>query len=51
MDNTDVNYVATPVVHEGTHRRVVLIVDCWYPDLTEEERKFLERLFRANGVT
>jgi aspartate beta-hydroxylase len=32
------------VRHQGDRKRVVLIVDCWHPDLTEEERNFLERL-------
>lgn len=32
------------VQHNGDQRRVVLIVDCWHPDLTEKERKFLTRL-------
>lgn len=29
------------VIHSGEKRRVVFIVDCWHPDLTEKEQKFL----------
>lgn len=29
------------VLHQGNQRRVVLIVDCWHPDLTEKEKEFL----------
>ncbi|MGK7947333.1 MAG: aspartyl/asparaginyl beta-hydroxylase domain-containing protein [Xenococcaceae cyanobacterium] len=29
------------VIHSGDKRRVVFIVDCWHPDLTEKEREFL----------
>lgn len=32
------------VQHTGDQRRVVLIVDCWHPDLNEAERAFLTRL-------
>lgn len=32
------------VLHAGKKRRVVLIVDCWHPDLNETEREFLRRL-------
>jgi Aspartyl/Asparaginyl beta-hydroxylase len=32
------------VLHNGDKRRVVLIVDCWHPDLTEKDRAFLTRL-------
>ena len=32
------------VQHNGDKRRVVLIVDCWHPDLTEKEREFLTHL-------
>ena len=32
------------VQHNGDKRRVVLIVDCWHPDLTAKERKFLTHL-------
>lgn len=32
------------VRHTGDKRRVVLIVDCWHPDLTEKEREFLTHL-------
>ncbi|MDJ0742878.1 MAG: aspartyl/asparaginyl beta-hydroxylase domain-containing protein [Xenococcaceae cyanobacterium MO_167.B27] len=32
------------VKHNGDKRRVVLIVDCWHPDLTEKERDFLTHL-------
>ena len=32
------------VQHTGDKRRVVLIVDCWHPDLTEKEREFLTHL-------
>jgi len=32
------------VVHDGETRRVVLIVDCWHPDLSEKERDFLARV-------
>ncbi len=32
------------VLHDGDKRRVVLIVDCWHPDLTEKEQSFLTRL-------
>ena len=34
------------VVHSGDARRVVLIVDCWHPDLTPREREFLAQLHR-----
>ncbi|WP_019507454.1 aspartyl/asparaginyl beta-hydroxylase domain-containing protein [Pleurocapsa sp. PCC 7319] len=34
------------VKHNGDKRRVVLIVDCWHPDLTEKERDFLTNLHR-----
>ena len=32
------------VRHTGDKRRVVLIVDCWHPDLSENEREFLTHL-------
>lgn len=32
------------VRHTGEKRRVVLIIDCWHPDLTEKEREFLTHL-------
>lgn len=32
------------VKHNGDKRRVVLIVDCWHPDLTQKEREFLTHL-------
>jgi len=32
------------VQHNGNKRRVVLIVDCWHPDLSEKEREFLSQL-------
>ena len=32
------------VQHTGERRRVVLIIDCWHPDLTEKEREFLTHL-------
>lgn len=35
------------VVHEGTQRRVVLIVDCWHPALTRSEIMFLSELYSA----
>jgi aspartate beta-hydroxylase len=35
------------VIHDGETRRVVLIVDCWHPDLTEKDRAFLARLHKA----
>jgi hypothetical protein len=34
------------VRHDGSRRRVILIVDCWHPDLTEAEREFLTELHR-----
>ncbi|MGF1489625.1 MAG: aspartyl/asparaginyl beta-hydroxylase domain-containing protein [Prochloraceae cyanobacterium] len=34
------------VRHTGDRRRVVLIVDCWHPDLTAKEREFLKDLHR-----
>jgi len=34
------------VLHEGNERRVVLLVDCWHPDLTPNEREFLSQLYR-----
>lgn len=34
------------VHHEGTRERVVLLVDCWHPDLTEPEREFLTNVIR-----
>jgi aspartate beta-hydroxylase len=33
--------------HEGSETRVVLIVDFWHPDLTDEEVRFLETLRSA----
>jgi hypothetical protein len=33
------------VAHRGTQRRVVLLVDCWHPDLTPKEREFLMVLY------
>jgi hypothetical protein len=33
------------VVHGGSQRRVVLLVDCWHPDLTPKEREFLKVLY------
>jgi aspartate beta-hydroxylase len=33
------------VLHRGDRRRVVLLVDCWHPDLTPREREFLRMLF------
>jgi hypothetical protein len=35
------------VRHEGTRRRVVLIVDCWHPQLTDAEREFLTKVHRV----
>lgn len=35
------------VRHEGSRRRVVLIVDCWHPELTLSERLFLGELYNA----
>jgi aspartate beta-hydroxylase len=35
------------VRHDGTRRRVVLIVDCWHPDLTEPEREFITHVHRV----
>ena len=32
------------VQHRGDRKRVVLIIDCWHPDLNEHERDFLARL-------
>ena len=32
------------VRHTGCKRRVVLIVDCWHPDLSEKEQEFLTHL-------
>jgi aspartate beta-hydroxylase len=32
------------VWHTGKKRRVVLIVDCWHPDLTDKDRAFLSRV-------
>ena len=34
------------VHHDGSRRRVVLIVDCWHPSLSEAEREFLVELHR-----
>ncbi|MEZ5573720.1 MAG: aspartyl/asparaginyl beta-hydroxylase domain-containing protein [Halioglobus sp.] len=34
------------VVHEGDERRVVLLLDCWHPQLTAKEREFLLQLYR-----
>jgi len=33
------------VYHNSSDRRVVLIVDCWHPDLTEAEKIFLLNMF------
>jgi len=33
------------VVHEGDRRRVVMLVDCWHPDLSPKQQAFLERLY------
>lgn len=33
------------VWHRGTCRRVVLLVDCWHPNLSQRERTFLEALY------
>lgn len=35
------------VKHDGSSRRVVLIVDCWHPELTEPERDFVATLCHA----
>ncbi len=35
------------VEHNGAERRVVLIVDCWHPDLTDRERAFLTELHQC----
>jgi hypothetical protein len=35
------------VRHDGSRRRVVLIVDCWHPDLTEPEREFIADVHRV----
>lgn len=35
------------VRHEGSSRRVVLIVDCWHPGLTRTERMFLDEIYEA----
>ncbi|MBS35752.1 MAG: hypothetical protein CMO26_07485 [Thiotrichales bacterium] len=32
------------VRHRGQHSRVVLLVDCWHPGLSETERQCLEEL-------
>jgi hypothetical protein len=32
------------VLQNGEKRRVVRIVDCWHPDLTDQERACLTRL-------
>ena len=34
------------VVHHGSTRRVILMVDCWHPQLTAPERAFLQELYR-----
>lgn len=34
------------VVHAGDSRRVVMLVDCWHPDLGTREREFLSELYR-----
>jgi aspartyl/asparaginyl beta-hydroxylase (cupin superfamily) len=34
------------VRHDGPSRRVVLIVDCWHPALTNAERQFVTELMR-----
>jgi aspartate beta-hydroxylase len=34
------------VRNDGPYRRVVLIVDCWHPDLTVHERAFVTELMR-----
>ncbi len=33
------------VVHKGDRRRVVLLVDCWHPDISPGEREFLMMLY------
>lgn len=33
--------------HDGDETRLILIVDFWHPDLTDEEIKFLNVLQRA----
>ena len=39
------------VVHDGTKDRVVMVVDIWNPDLTEEEVSiFSNRLFHEFGT-
>ena len=35
------------VAHNGQTARVVLIVDCWRPDLTEAEREFITQLHQC----
>ena len=35
------------VIHNGNRRRVVLIVDCWHPDLTQKDRDFLTRIHKV----
>jgi aspartate beta-hydroxylase len=39
------------VVHGGNHRRVVLLVDSWHPELSLTERTFLQNLFKIWGST
>ncbi|MDJ0679747.1 MAG: aspartyl/asparaginyl beta-hydroxylase domain-containing protein [Xenococcaceae cyanobacterium MO_167.B52] len=34
------------VEHNGDKRRVVLIIDCWHPDLTKKEQEFLTDLHK-----
>jgi hypothetical protein len=33
------------VAHRGDQRRVVLLVDCWHPELSPKEREFLKVLY------
>jgi aspartate beta-hydroxylase len=33
------------VWHRGASPRVVLLVDCWHPSLTAQEREIIERLY------
>ena len=35
------------VAHHGSSPRVVLLLDCWHPSLTAQERDFLDRLYRC----
>lgn len=38
------------VVHKGETTRVVLMVDCWHPQLSTREREFLRRLYSCWGM-